>query len=238
MIESGELPRGTRISNRKVAQQLGMSAIPVREAITQMVGEGLLDQRPGIGTYVVNPTRIEIDDIYELREVLESYAARRAAQVNGDRGLADMRQSVELIRKVKEHGDRTDSQETLHKLGEQSAAADASFHMAILRRAGNQLALRTVTGLRLITRVFNQWSPAERLRGIVKVIDEHAAILDAIERRDAKLAGQLMRQHIRDGRKYALRHYDLQQREIVDEGHTPGLLDDINDQIEQLGQET
>jgi DNA-binding GntR family transcriptional regulator len=230
MIETGELRRGTRVSNRKVAKQLKMSAIPVREAITQMVGEGLLDHRPGIGTYVVNPSRIEIEDIYELREVLESYAARRAAQVSGDRGLAEMKQTIELIRRIKELGERTDSQEELTNLGERSAAADTSFHMAILRRAGNLLAMRTVTGLRLISRVFNQGQPAVRLRGIDVVINEHTAILETIERGDARLAGKLMRLHIRGGCRHALQQYDERQREAVNTVNDAALLKDLVDE--------
>lgn len=227
MIETGELPRAGRISNRKVAAQLGMSAIPVREAITQLVGEGLLEHRPGIGTYVVNPTRTEINDIYELREVLESFTARRAAAVRGERGLSEMRQSLVLMRRIQEQSERSDAPEVHHQLGEQSALADATFHLAILRRAGNQLALRTVTGLRLISRVFNRWSPAERMLGIHKVIGEHAAILDAIERHDTKEAGRLMRLHVRDGRRYALRHYDQHERDAASDNADTGLLDDL-----------
>ncbi len=231
MIETGELGRGSRVSNRKVAKQLKMSAIPVREAITQMVGEGLLDHRPGIGTYVVNPTRIEIDDIYELREVLESYAARRAAQVSSDRGLAEMKQSIELIRQIKAQGDKTTSEEDRTKLGVQTAEADSTFHMAVLRRAGNLLAMRTITGLRLISRVFNQCQPAVRLQGIDVVIDEHTEILQAIESGDVSAAGKLMRKHIRGGRKHALKHFDDQQREKLDIYDNGRIMIDFEDKI-------
>ncbi|MCC6680769.1 MAG: GntR family transcriptional regulator [Phycisphaeraceae bacterium] len=234
-IEIGELQRGTRISNRKRAKILGMSAIPVREAIAQLVSEGLLEHRPGIGTFVADPTRYEIEDIYELREVLESYAARRAARMTGFNGSSEMRHAIDLLYKIKEQYERDPSPEKRDRLYDQCGQADSSFHMAVLRRCGNQLAMKTVAGLRLMSRVFSRRAYADRVKNIDGIIKAHEEILTAIEAGDVKNAGRLMRRHIHAGRIRALKFYDQQHRNeeystVTDDAQ----LSDLHQQIEQL----
>ncbi|MCC6680766.1 MAG: GntR family transcriptional regulator [Phycisphaeraceae bacterium] len=219
-IETQQLQRGVRISNRKLAQTLGMSAIPVREAVTQLAGEGLLEHRPGIGTFVVNPDRDEIAEIYELRELLESHSARRAASVIGSIHLDQMHQSIALMKRINERIGQCRNPDEADRLYEQWTMADASFHLAVLGRAGNRMAIKMVSGLRLMTRIFGHKVSRLRLQHLEVPLREHVAILEAIEQRDAIQAGRLMRKHIRGGRRIALRRDDMQRR--LDMG---GLLD-------------
>ncbi len=237
-IENGELQGGTRISNRKQAKVLGMSAIPVREAIAQLVSEGLLDHRPGIGTFVANPTRYEIEDVYELREVLEAYAARRAAQITGSNGASEMRHAIDLLYKIKEQYEHDPSPQKRDRLYDQCGQADSSFHMAVLRRSGNQLAMKTVAGLRLMSRVFNRRAYADRVKNIDGIITAHEAILAAIEAGNAREAGRLMRRHIHVGRIRALKFYDQQRRnETYSDVTGNNQFNELEQQIEQLEQD-
>jgi DNA-binding GntR family transcriptional regulator len=80
MIVSGELVDGV-ISELAIAQELGSSRTPIREAIGQLLAEGLLEQTPNRGTTVVQLKRQDIVDLHELREVLECYAAGKAARL-------------------------------------------------------------------------------------------------------------------------------------------------------------
>lgn len=79
MLE-GRLPPGTPLSRRRVAEELGMSPVPVGDAITRLEGEGLIESKPRAGTRVRLPTAEEIHGNYVLREALETHSARLFAE--------------------------------------------------------------------------------------------------------------------------------------------------------------
>src|SRR5713226_1842843 len=74
-ILAGELPLGASLSRRKLAAELGMSMLPVAEALQRLENDGLVESRPRVGTRVCLPTAGEIRERYEVREALESQAA-------------------------------------------------------------------------------------------------------------------------------------------------------------------
>ena len=76
-LVGGQLLPGSRLSNRGVAKEAGMSFTPVREALNRLVSEGMLEYRQGLGVFVPTPSMREIREIYELREILESAAVSR-----------------------------------------------------------------------------------------------------------------------------------------------------------------
>ena len=65
---NGELSPGSRLCNRTLAEQIGMSFIPVREAISQLASEGLIEHRPRLGAFVLDPSREQIEELYDFRE--------------------------------------------------------------------------------------------------------------------------------------------------------------------------
>jgi DNA-binding GntR family transcriptional regulator len=77
---SGELVAGMTLTENQLAKELGMSRTPIREAIRQMEMEGLLDYAPRYGAVVRSPDARELDEMYSVREALESHAAAAAAQ--------------------------------------------------------------------------------------------------------------------------------------------------------------
>src|SRR6476646_9375274 len=79
-IASGELAAGTALSEVALAAELGASRTPIREAIAQLVAEGLLEQTPNRGAVVVQLKRHDIIELFELREALELYAVTKAAR--------------------------------------------------------------------------------------------------------------------------------------------------------------
>src|ERR1035437_9390317 len=80
-IAGGELAAGTAISELDIAKELGSSRTPIREAISQLIAEGLLEQSPGGGVLVVQFTRENIVDLCELREALETFALSKVARL-------------------------------------------------------------------------------------------------------------------------------------------------------------
>jgi DNA-binding GntR family transcriptional regulator len=97
-ILKGELGLGASLSRRKLASDLGMSLLPVSEALQRLENDGLVESRPRIGTRVCNPTPQDIRERYEVREALESHAARLFAE------KASVRERLEL-QKMAEHMD-------------------------------------------------------------------------------------------------------------------------------------
>src|SRR5665213_277315 len=79
-IASGELPAGSLVSELAISKELGSSRTPVREAVSQLLAEGLLETSPGGGIVVTRLTRQAIVDLYELREALEVFAVGRATR--------------------------------------------------------------------------------------------------------------------------------------------------------------
>ena len=79
-IASGALAGGALVSELSLAREMGLSRTPVREAIRQLIMEGLVEQVPRHGTIVRIPERREVAELYEVREALESYAVAQAAR--------------------------------------------------------------------------------------------------------------------------------------------------------------
>jgi len=91
-ILKGQLPLGASLSRRTLAAELGMSLLPVSEALQRLENDGLVESRPRVGTRVCNPGPAEIRERYEVREALESQAARLFAE------RAGVREKLEIMR--------------------------------------------------------------------------------------------------------------------------------------------
>lgn len=204
----GELPPGTRLSNRKLAAEIGVSFIPIREAISQLASEGLVEHRSNIGAIVRVPTREELVDLYDLRLALECHAAKTATRHMSPADIAELEerngQMAELTKRVEDCQDKSLPTE----LNDQLMVVDAAFHLAVLRVAGNSLVIKTVSGLRILARVFGRrrwvWG-AEELRTIC---EEHARIIECFRQRDAEGAHHAMANHIERGQRVALEAFD------------------------------
>jgi len=94
-ILKGEIPLGAPVSRRKLAVELGVSLLPVAEALQDLERDGLVESRPRVGTRVCLPTAGEIRDRYQVREALESQAARLYAQQAGPREKRTMESMAE-----------------------------------------------------------------------------------------------------------------------------------------------
>lgn len=236
-LMAGRLRPGERLSNRGMAEEIGVSVIPVREAMAQLVSEGLLEHRPKVGTFVIEPSRQELAELCELREALETYAVRKAATRIGDEDLAELKRHAEEMAAVV---DELSTQGTSHWSADQADRwnlADAGFHMTLLRAAGNRRALRTVADLRLMTLIFGHQDAARRVERVVHACREHQDILGAVERHDADAARDMMEKHLRRGTEVAVEVYERGRMEEAgkesSEVRFPTLLRERIHEIEQ-----
>jgi DNA-binding GntR family transcriptional regulator len=136
-IRNGTLPPGARLIERELAEQLGMSRIPIREAISRLVDEGLVRKLPHRGAVVYTPTPAEIEEISSLRVVLEQFSAERVVERWQDDHEAELREIVTAMRAA---GAQRDFQQVY--------ALDYQFHYRLWTIAEHSLMLEVLAGLR------------------------------------------------------------------------------------------
>ena len=222
-LAGGLLKPGTRLSNRGVAKEVGVSFTPVREALSRLVSEGLLEYRQGLGVFVPMSSVQEIHESYELREILESEAAARVSENPPSGMLEEMRHTRQIMAGILEKISDPEEGVTIHDYALAWQEADSVFHMALLRATGNRRLLDTVKGLRtslramMSTTLRGMAAEAEESSTIVghrfateshghikRTFDEHCRILEALEKGDATVAKAVMIEHIRSGMELAL----------------------------------
>jgi DNA-binding GntR family transcriptional regulator len=187
-IVDGRLAPGARLKEEELARELGISRTPIREALLILQSEGLVEATPNRGATVRTHSAHDLDDLYQLRAVLEGHAARRAASRIGPRELAKLRRSCERFEKL---DGKSDLRETVRE--------NMVFHQTIheLAASGRLSALlRQVIELPLVYRSYNWYSPEQ------KRISEHyhRQITAALEARDAERAELLMKEHVYEAR--------------------------------------
>jgi DNA-binding GntR family transcriptional regulator len=199
-ILEGRYVPGERIYEAEVAQALGVSRNPVREAVRRLQQDGLLDVRAHYGIYVTRIPVEEIDDIYRIRASLEATAAGFAAVRMSDQDIAQL----EAI--VAEQQKAVSAAEALPRAPVSVVQAD-HFHHAIHVGADSPRLLAMLE--QLYAQVTHFRNLTLRLPGRAAVSAAgHARILGAIQARDADAAERLMRTHIDDARHALLRQMD------------------------------
>jgi DNA-binding GntR family transcriptional regulator len=183
-ILAGELEGGTRLHQEKLSAQLGVSRTPVREAITRLAAEGLVELLPNRGARVAAVSLADIRAAFEARLGIEPFAARLAAERRPAAALKAMRAAVAEQQRAR-------TPRTTYK-------AIRKYHLAVVEAAGNPHLVRFAESLwsgRIGLHVYlRQLSP----RMLAGDVEEHQAILAAIERGDAADAERLARAHIAD----------------------------------------
>jgi len=190
LIVGGELPPGQHMVETDLARQLGVSRQPIREALHRMEAEGWVDLRPSQGAFVHVPTDSEVDELLDVRALLEAETARLAAASTGpDPQLGpDPKTQLTRLREICREG------EAAAEAGEFGAAvaANNAFHAEIAAIGGNATLaeLADIVGRR-VQWYYRMVAPA-RGHGSWS---EHAEMIEAIEAGDPDRAQALARRH-------------------------------------------
>lgn len=181
-IMSGSLARGERLVEGRLSEELGVSRVPVREALRQLAAEGLVSIEPRRGASVMSYNDEQVRELVEVRATLEALNAKLAAKRHEETMIADLTAILEEGMRASESADPP----TLMRLNER-------FHETLANVAANTVLRDMMRSLRERTALL--FAPLNQGRGR-QTWDEHAAILRAVINGDAEMASFLAARHV------------------------------------------
>jgi DNA-binding GntR family transcriptional regulator len=188
---------GDRLREVDLAQKLGVSRIPLREAIDQLASEGLVERQPGLGSYARSASPKDLREIYEMREVLECFTVEKAA---GNMTGAQLGRLDDLCAEIgaalKEYR-RTGKWST--SIRDRLVAADSAFHQTIASAADNDHIRKEIGRLQAVSELLS-YRPEiakDELEAMTRSASEHLEILESLRRSNGAAARNRMSRHLR-----------------------------------------
>lgn len=188
MILSGELSAGTKLNEAALAEMLGISRGPLREAFRSLEESGLVRQEKNIGVYVREISVAEADEIYEVREALEALVGRRLATSITSQQIKELRTMLDKMDKLADRGN-VDGYYLMN----------LEFHDTLVRMTCNGKLLLTYRRLIKELNLFRRNSLGQQ-GNIPASTREHREIVDHIANGDADGAAQAMLAHVQESR--------------------------------------
>jgi DNA-binding GntR family transcriptional regulator len=183
-IIDGRIPQGEQLRQVHLARELGTGRSAVREAIRQLVQEGLVEHEPHRGALVRVMSLADYPDVYGAREVIEGGAVRRCLERNGPIDTTPLRKAIERLRgALARDGHLTD----------EAIAADLGFHQELVRLCGSPRLTRAHDTLVAETRLLLHHHPRYPAADYV---GDHQRLLDALERREPRTP-DMIAEHLR-----------------------------------------
>ena len=182
-IIQGTYPKGEILTELRLAEQLGVSRTPIREALRRLEHERLIEDT-GKGSLVLGITETDLEDIMSIRERTEGLAAYYATVNMTDEGRKELSHIVDLQDFYYSKGD-----------SEHLRQVDDEFHSLICRLSNRTVLIDTLIPLHRKTRRYRRISMENRQRS-AKTMKEHRAMYEAIMAGDAKLGMELTTEHI------------------------------------------
>jgi DNA-binding GntR family transcriptional regulator len=181
-ILAGEFAPGERLAEERLSEELGVSRMPVREALRVLASEGVVTIEPRRGASVTVYSDAQVQELIEVRATLEGLNARLAAKRHDPKQIAELERILADAARITEKSDLAQIQ-----------AANERFHKAVEQIAANSVLMNIVRSLRDRTALIF----AKRSRARVRQNwDEHAGIVRAVISGDAELAGLLASRHV------------------------------------------
>ena len=199
-IVKGDLPSRSRLVESRLADVMGISRTPVREAIHKLEREGFLDRNPTGGFFVSGLTRFDVEETFGIRSVLESYAARLAAIHHLKEELLPLKKKTKEYQRCLDRGDLAPLPEI-----------NTEFHDLLYALSHSPRLVKMINGLR---------DQIYRFRQLILKMDEmaresnddHILMLEFIGKRDAEGVERLVRAHVLRGQEALLQEFDMEDK--------------------------
>lgn len=190
-LADGTFPPGSHLREEELATQLGVSRTPIREALRRLDAEGWLRVVPNQGAFAADWSIADVEEIFDLRALLESHAAEHAAKAQDRRLLDTMEEACERAEAALPGGDMA--------AVEAISDANVSFHRALWEMSGQsrcRAILHSLAVPPMMLRNFHNFDAA----GMRRSLDQHREMVAAIAAGNAPWAGAVMRAHVEAGR--------------------------------------
>lgn len=204
-LVSGHYLPGTQLKEEPLAREFGLSRTPVRTALRRLVDDGLATADAGQGIHVAHWSDWDIEETFQLRMLLEPYAAGLAALRGGEQMLDRLKASNEQMSKAIRDG----GEEAIARIQD----ANRTFHRTLLEASGSprlRAILETMIDMPIIVRSFYLYTSAE----LEQSLHHHRDLTIAVEARDSELARQVMQLHLRMSHHRFTRHRSEYQRNL------------------------
>ena len=186
-ITAGAYPRGSHLRSADLAARIGISRTPVREALRRLHAEGLVEFFANRGAFVADQSPKEVDEVFDLRIVLEGHAAGLSARRLKDAEIRDLAEQTDRMERCAAARPRDPTGLT---------AANSAFHATIIAAAANRrlaAMIASVVEMSWVSRTFGIYSDAD----LAASIFHHRELIKAFQARDEVWARALMQGHIR-----------------------------------------
>ncbi|MEC1178176.1 GntR family transcriptional regulator [Metasolibacillus meyeri] len=180
-ILNGTLAGGTKLVEERLAEEIGVSRTPIREAIRRLEQEGLIQKKR-----VFKPSRTDLIHLFEMRILIECFAVKKAAKYMTEEELIQLKETIVRARNSKEA---------------EVVAANKEFHDMLVKQSRNPLMIANLDKMKAVIYLF---SKAVVFNKRPMLIDEHEDIYHAIAARDGERASQLMEQHLQSDLQFTL----------------------------------
>jgi DNA-binding GntR family transcriptional regulator len=197
MILDQNLKPGSKIYQEKLAEDLGISRTPLVNALKKLEQEHLITAIPRRGFYARHFSKEEMINIFELREVLEGLAARRAAIRISDNQIQKLRNFFKDFKSCEDDG-----------IVEKYAKEDRRFHNFLIQIGGDDLLSSILETYSVITFSYLVGLRGGLVRPPRETIREHLAIIEAITRKDPEMAESVVRLHLRKSREKLAQEFE------------------------------
>jgi DNA-binding GntR family transcriptional regulator len=190
-LMSHKIPPGGRISVDSLVRELGVSQTPIREALSRLETQGLVVKTHLIGYSAADQlNRSRLEQLYELRLLLEPFAAAKAAVTITDASIENLESTAQQMKALE-----TEDPQVAYG---QFAQRDSEFHDLIATSSGNDLVREALSSLHTHVHLFRLFYHSQTT---TEANEEHARIIAALRRRDAEAAADAMRTHIERSRE-------------------------------------
>ena len=191
-----EIKPGERIIDQKLAEEFGVSRSIVRQVLAVLAKEELLITIPRNGFYVREITRKEIEEIYNIRKVLEGYATELAVPKIGSRDIAKIEEAFKKARRDLEKDEVKSFIE-----------ADVILHKILVDNCGNECLIKIINKNN-DKYAFYRIADLKRLKRAKESYFEHHEIFEAVKKKDIKLSANLMAKHIENAKNIILKNFE------------------------------